>query len=364
MVACCQLFFSFLFLFLALPRRTTRPHQPANVPLSVLICAHNEADYLSRFLPEVLAQDYFSSDGVPAFEVIVVNDASNDASAGILTALAQEHQHLRIVTIADDEARTFPGKKFPLSKALDAARHELVVCTDADCRPAGRYWLQALAAPLVAGKEIVAGYGGFFKEKGWLNAFIQHETLNTFMQYSAYCRAGLPYMAVGRNLAARKAAFLEAQQSPAWSALPSGDDDLLVQAVATAHNMAIVDQPETFCFSEPKKNLKEYLAQKRRHLSTAKYYSWRSKILPGLFALTHAAWWLLLLLACLFSMPWPCWLLLFLPMLLLCFMQQTISRRMQTRTTIPGWLLFSLGWLLYNALLAPYMLWKTKQRWT
>ena len=59
---------------------------------------------------------------------------------------------------------------------------------------------------------------------GRLNWFIRYETLHTFLQYYSFWKAGIPYMAVGRNLAASKAIFLRAQDHPAWSKLPSGDD--------------------------------------------------------------------------------------------------------------------------------------------
>ena len=41
-------------------------------PLSVILCARNEADNLRKALPAILEQDY------PQFEVIVINDASTD----------------------------------------------------------------------------------------------------------------------------------------------------------------------------------------------------------------------------------------------------------------------------------------------
>ncbi|MBS1628501.1 MAG: glycosyltransferase [Bacteroidetes bacterium] len=368
---CCSLlvtaslfFFALLFLFMAWPRHRQQQGLHQQIPISVLICAHNEEENLRRFLPEILTQDYVAADGRPAFEVVVVNDASSDASTQLLATMAQEYAHLQVVTVAPDEVRVFPGKKFALSKAIAAAHHEQLVCTDADCRPAGKKWLQTMAAPLAEGKEIVAGYGGFFEEKGLLNAFIRHETLNTFFQYSAFARVGFPYMAVGRNLATTKTAFLKARNHPAWKLLPSGDDDLLVQTVATSRNMALADQPEAFCFSESKKTLHDYLAQKRRHVSTAKFYTGRSRILPGLYALSQGCWWLLLLLAIGFRMAGVIWLFLILPMLLLCCVQFTLSRKMQARSSMLSWLLFALGWLLYNAVLAPYMLWKTKQGWT
>ena len=47
-------------------------------PLSVILCARNEAENLRKILPAILEQDY------PQFEVIVINDASTDDTEDIL----------------------------------------------------------------------------------------------------------------------------------------------------------------------------------------------------------------------------------------------------------------------------------------
>ena len=49
-----------------------------NKPISIIICAQNEADNLKKFLPKILEQDYLE------FEVVVVNDQSKDGTAAIL----------------------------------------------------------------------------------------------------------------------------------------------------------------------------------------------------------------------------------------------------------------------------------------
>jgi cellulose synthase/poly-beta-1,6-N-acetylglucosamine synthase-like glycosyltransferase len=333
-------------------------------PLSVIICARNEADNLRNYLPRVLQQQYCFTDGSPAFEVIVVNDGSDDDTSKILAELQEEYPHLRMVNIDRAAPRTFPGKKFPLSLGLAAAQHEWIVCTDADCAPGSLAWLHFMTAPFLEGKEIVAGYGGMILRKGWLNAFIRYETKHTFLQYFTFTRLGQPYMAVGRNLAAMKEKFLQAQSAPEWKALPSGDDDLLVQLCADGRNMAVVAHPGSFTWSMPKDTWREYLSQKRRHVSAGKFYSLKTKLLVGAYAFAHAVWWLLMLFFA-FSFPQSGAQLLCLtvPMILLLAALQQGAGFLCERSRMPAWLAFSFCWVLYNAVLAPYILWKTKQRW-
>src|SRR5690606_21546991 len=81
-------------------------HQPvpavdpsAIQPVSVIICARNEARNLERNLPAILAQRYTNGAGKKRYEVIVVNDASDDDTEQVLQMLEQQYEHLRHVTI-------------------------------------------------------------------------------------------------------------------------------------------------------------------------------------------------------------------------------------------------------------------------
>jgi hypothetical protein len=293
--------------------------------------------------------------------VIVVNDRSTDDTGTVLAGFS-EYPHLRIVTIPADAVRNLPGKKFPLSKALEQARHDWIVCTDADCFPASDAWLHFMAAPLLKGKEIVAGLGSFVGNKGLLGDFIHYETTHTFLQYYSLTRARLPYMAVGRNLAATKEAFLKAQRSEVWAQLPSGDDDLLVQLCATKENMAVVAHPASATRSYPKTRWGDYLHQKQRHVSTGKYYSARTKLVLGAYALSHAFWWVALIACVIHDVKYAA-LALLVSMVVLITTFQYGGAWLRERTSIVGWLRFSFCWVLYNSVLAPYILWKTKQRW-
>ena len=56
-------------------------------PLSVILCARNEADNLRKILPAILEQDY------PQFEVIVINDASTDETEDVLGYMEEKYPH-------------------------------------------------------------------------------------------------------------------------------------------------------------------------------------------------------------------------------------------------------------------------------
>lgn len=368
--AAIQLCF-FLFLFepalrFIARKPAVRAMQKEKLPVSVLICAYTEAENLKAHLPLILAQEY------PHFEVIVVNDRSEDTTADLLAGFAKDDPKLRIVTISAREARDFPGKKFAISKGIAAAKHELLLLTDADCRPAGSQWISEMTAPLHKGKDIAAGFGDFEKEKGWLNQFIRGETLHTFLQLLAYQHAGMPYMAVGRNLACRKALFEKAQRHPLWKATPSGDDDMLVRLCANKTNMAVVTSPESITLSPAKNSFRDYVRQKQRHLSTGKLYRKKNMFLLALYAGSHAAFWLSAFVLVLFvnkidfSSPWIVAAIFSFVLrngmfwAALSRLQKQLRSKENQRSLSPY---FDLMWLGYNFAFSPYILWKTKQDW-
>ena len=247
------------------------------VPVSVVICAKNEFVNLKKNLPLILTQDY------PDFEVVVVNDASDDETIFLLEDLEREYSHLKVVRITQD-LNFFSGKKFPLALGIKSAKNEHLLLTDADCTPAGSSWIREMASNFISGKDVVLGYGKYKKEKGFLNTIIRYETVMTAIQYFSYALVGIPYMGVGRNLAYKKSLFIESKGFISHYNVASGDDDLFINKVANRKNTQIEVHPESFTISPAKATFRDWWIQKRRHLSTAKYYKIKHKFILGLYS--------------------------------------------------------------------------------
>lgn len=250
-------------------------------PVSVIVCARNESANLRRFLPVLLDQDH------PDYELIVVNDCSWDDTADVLKEFAPHHPRLKIVTIQEQE-RYSHGKKFALTLGIKAAKNEHLLFTDADCWPESRQWISSMTGCFRNDIEIVLGYGGYQKSKGFLNKLIRFDTANVAMNYFSFAAAKNAYMGVGRNLAYKKTLFFRNKGFAKHNYLASGDDDLLVNETATASNVAINPFPEAFTRSLPKTTFSDWFRQKRRHLTTSGHYKTGHKFHLALIAST--AW--------------------------------------------------------------------------
>lgn len=279
-----------VFARLARYKPATSPPASA-LPLSVLICARNEAVNLRKNLVSVLEQDY------PEFEVLVVDDDSSDDTREVLQRLQVQYARLRVL---HNSPKTTPGKKAALARGIAATRYDWLVFTDADCRPAGPEWLRYMAAAVAPGVEIVLGYGPYRAAPGFLNRWIRFETVQTALQYFSFALAGQPYMGVGRNLAWHRAVFERVGGFAGHADIPSGDDDLLVNAAAHAGNTALCLHPAAFVYSEAKNSWHSWWLQKRRHLGAGRKYRPGHQMLLGLLTLTHVLHYFLLI-ALLFS---------------------------------------------------------------
>jgi glycosyltransferase involved in cell wall biosynthesis len=264
-----------IFGWFAFYRKKTKPLN--SLPISVVICAKNEYQNLKVNLPAVLKQDY------PDFEVVIVNDASDDETIFLLQDLEREYPHLRVVNIPQD-LNFFKGKKFPLSIGIKSAKHEHLLLTDADCLPAGPNWIREMAGNFDQKTEIVLGYGQYQAKGNLLNVIIRFETMMTAIQYFSYAIIGLPYMGVGRNLAYKKSLFMKNNGFISHYKIPSGDDDLFINQVANRKNTRIEVNPGSFTVSAAKESFLGWWMQKRRHLTTGKFYKRKHKFLLGLYS--------------------------------------------------------------------------------
>lgn len=258
-------------------------------PVSVVISAKNEYYNLKNNLPEILNQDY------PEFEVVVVNDASDDETIFLLEDLEREYPNLTIITIQQD-LNFFRGKKFPLAIGIKSARFEHLLLTDADCKPSSKDWIRHMAGRFSAKQSIVLGYGKQEQAPGFLNQIIRYETAFTALQYFSLAMWGLPYMGVGRNLAYRKSLFIENKGFISHYKVSSGDDDLFINKVANKQNTTIQYHSGSFTLSKAKTRVLDWWIQKRRHLSTGKHYKFKHKFILGTYSMSQMIMLVLLIL--------------------------------------------------------------------
>lgn len=290
-----QLYFYFRYLDGVLRLRSKIKNQKVTFideqsPVSVIICAKDEAENLRKFLPFVLQQEY------PTFEVIVINDGSTDETDNLLNDLSVEYPNLR-TTFVPVGANNLSTKKLGLTLGIKASKYDLLLFTDADCMPEDKHWIARMARNFTPQTEFVLGYGAYFQKKGFLNRLISYDTLFIALQYMGMAAAHKPYMGVGRNLAYRKETFFAQKGFASTLHLCSGDDDLMVNKACTPSNTRVEIAPDSITWSEPNTTIKGWLFQKERHLSVSSFYKSSSKFRISIEPIMRGVFYVALILA-------------------------------------------------------------------
>lgn len=251
------------------------PENDINKPfISVIIPARNEEKNLERLIHSLSQQTYSSS----FFEVIIVDDHSTDNSWKILQAMAErESINVRPVRLADLVAlneHIRAHKKLAIEKAINLAKGELIVTTDADCvfEPA---WLFQIAAYYSTTKaKFIASPVKIQADHSFLSIFqaLDFLTLQGITAAAVYKR--FHSMCNGANLAYEKAAFQEVGGFQGIDNIASGDDMLLMYKILKEYpdRVFYLKSSQVIVTTNPVNTWKDFFYQRVRWASKASHY--------------------------------------------------------------------------------------------
>lgn len=239
---------------------------------SVVIAARNEEHNIRSCLRSVFSQNIPCSN----YEVIVVNDRSDDRTSEILAELKSEYRNLKVLEITE----TVPGispKKNAVSKGIAASSNELVVFTDADCIvPSG--WLSCIGRHFDSETGLVQGITAYRFIPGMNKLFFGLQAID-FLSHgvvaAAAIGADLPINSNANNFAFRRKTFEEiGGYGSKASRVVSGDDDLLLQRVwkSSKWKVAFMADPAGTVETNPTPTVSAAFEQRKRWGSKTVHY--------------------------------------------------------------------------------------------
>ncbi len=263
-----------LFFYVGIKRELKRQRTRSNwQPLvTVLVPARNEAGRILPTLNSLASQTYPSTH----LQILIIDDHSGDNTAEVVQQFIDQHalEHFQVLCHRTDG--TIPTyKKSAIKYALQYARGEVIMTTDADCRVQPR-WVESMIAQYEADTGMVAGLVTFDPS---LTKTLFHK-LQT-LEFAGLVFAGVgavgnhyPLICTGSNLSYRRQAFDEVGGFDGHEHIPSGDDDLLMQNIHHHTNWKVrynLD-PHSVNFTQPVDTPAEFFNQRARWASKSCCY--------------------------------------------------------------------------------------------
>ncbi len=265
--------------------------------ISIIIPARNEATNLPKCLASIAKQSYPTT----LFEVILLDDHSEDDTFLLAQNFAQSHPNMQAVQLTEQSS-----KKKAIETGIALATGDLIVCTDADCLlPPDWLWLLACFFEEKQAKFIAAPVN-FHGEKNRLQRFQSLDFLGMMGVAGAGFQAGSGLLCNGANLAYPKAVFLEVGGFEGIAGLASGDDMLLLHKVAKWHpdGVFFLKNRAATVLTEAQPDLRSFVSQRLRWASKSRSYEdWQVTLRLSVVFLFSWAIVLNLLLTC--WLGWP-----------------------------------------------------------
>ena len=256
---------------------------PEELPgVSVIVYDHNDAEYLRQNLPFLLNQEY------PRFEVIIVNDGLADDDSNIVSEFRVQHSNIYLTFVPND-ARNVSRKKLALMVGIKAAKYDIIVTTNANCRPESPNWLESIARNFVSGIDVVIGQSkyDFATDRKFGRWYRLFDNVSTRILYLSYAINGKPYRGTSDNLAYRRQIFFANKGFSRSMNLHYGDDDIFVSEIADSTNTRVELSADSYITAEYDNVANTAHERKMRYDFTSRYIDTSAFTTSGFMAAVY-----------------------------------------------------------------------------
>ena len=238
------------------------------VKVSVLIAARNEENNIEKLLKSLYNQTFPKE----LFEIIIVDDHSEDKTKSIVVDFINNHKDLNVKLLEAESE----GKKRAISQALHKAENELIMVTDADCE-LNSAWIESVVdyyqekqCKMILAPVLLSPAENLFEKTQVL------EHLSLIASTAGSANINFPVMCNGANMAYERKAALEVEKLRHDFNIPSGDDMFLLEQFVKNYgynNVRFLLNKSAIVKTKTCKTIKEFFRQRRRWVSKTKSYT-------------------------------------------------------------------------------------------
>lgn len=236
--------------------------------VSVVIPVRNESKHLPLLLESLNFQDTTGQ----SFEVIIVDDYSDDGTLDAISEISLKYQ----CTIISLQTNNLPlGKKSAITTGVKNAKNPIIIVTDADCLP-GQKWISSYST--LFSETACRMAAGLVKYHNNMKPATYIETLDFYGMVAASAGAaglGFPFMCNAANMAFLRDSFLEINGFHGHQKISSGDDVFLLHQFIETFGRESVKwnlHPESTISTFGSERLADFISQRIRWASKSRYY--------------------------------------------------------------------------------------------
>ncbi len=229
-----------------------------NLSISVIIIARNEENNIIPCIQSILKNDF----PYHHFEIIIVDDHSEDST--ILKIKSIRDERIKILSLEDytGEKKINAFKKAGIKYALENAKYNYILHTDADCIVPNN-WLKKTAFNFQNGINFQAAPITYYPVTTFLHWFQQLDMYTLMASTNAGIQSKNWYLANGANLAYHKPS-LPANIYSESDKHASGDDVYLINQMAKINENTIHFEPDIIIKTKPINKIQKFLNQRIR----------------------------------------------------------------------------------------------------
>ncbi len=247
--------------------------------VSVVIAARNEEKNITKLLTILTNQTYPEE----KYEIIIANDGSTDQTEEKVKFFQSKFENIVLINVSNRETAVSP-KKNALQQAIDSAKGEIILLTDADCIPQTT-WIESMISAFESKIDMVVGYSQTnldnWKESNLAQKFEYFDFVAMFIANSGAILSDRYFSCSGQNLSYRKSAFKDVGGFEKIKHIVSGDDVNLMQLFRkSGKKITMTLNAKSFVRTYPIKGWKQLINQRIRWASNTK---WQVLLNPELF---------------------------------------------------------------------------------
>ena len=266
--------FRFLHLFLfsgaIVLRKTNKQTNNPGAPVSIFFTVRNEEENLWKQLPTLL-----QTRGVE-FEVIVVDDYSQDNSLSVLGLLNQRYKHLKISSLSQE---TRFSVKLAQNVALKSATNDWVMQIPVSINEINEDWLKQFSEKIDNSKKLVIAYSSIVSKKGLYNMLFRIENFFQYVKSAGYISNRISFVYSEENLAFNKKNYFDLNGYGSKVKEPFANLELIINSFIRKNATSLIFNRETSIFKNVEVGHSEYFDLLKKSFRIENHLPWWKQLI-------------------------------------------------------------------------------------